>query len=175
LSTQIHQNLARFHWGSSWKIQKHICNALGLDNMHASLPVWNISPPLWWFIVVGCLCLLSKAFLIFLIHWLIQVYCMLILHSNVNVEPILGCPRWLLLSLFIKTNHTPKYGITCFIMKEFNKSFTFWILLRTTLWLAMCILPTIIKKFSTVNLILDCQSIMMLPPIEPYSSKICYH
>jgi hypothetical protein len=39
----------------------------------------------------------------------------------------------------------------------------------------MCILPTIIKKFSTVNLILDCQSIMILPPIEPYSSKICYH
>jgi hypothetical protein len=47
------------------------------------------------------------------------------IYSNVSVVPILGCLWWLLLLLFIKLDHASKYGIACFIMKEFNKSFNF--------------------------------------------------
>ena len=109
LSTLIHQNLAGFQWGSSWKIQKHICNDLELDDMHASLPGLKCRPFLWCSIVILCLCLLSKAFLVFLIHRL--NYLMPILHLNINAVPILSCLRRLLLSLFIKIDHAPKCGI----------------------------------------------------------------
>jgi hypothetical protein len=137
--------------------------------------VWNITPPLWRFIVTGCLCLLSKAFSILLIHWLIQVYRVPVLQSNVNVVSILSCPRRLLLSLFIKLDYALKYGVAWFIIKELNKSFISWILSRIVLWLVVRILPIIIKKFSSVDLILNCQSAMKLPLVETYSSSICYH
>jgi hypothetical protein len=51
--------------------------------MHPYL-VWNIGPPLWYSIVIRCLCSLSKTFSIFLIYRLIWVYRMLVLHSNVS-------------------------------------------------------------------------------------------
>jgi len=70
-----------------------------------------------------------------------------------------GCMWWLLLSLFIKHDDAPKCGIAYFIMKEFNKSFTSWILSRTALWLA----------------VLNCQSATKLPSVELYSSNIWYH
>jgi hypothetical protein len=98
-----------------------------------------------------------------------------VLNSNVSVVPIMGYPQQLLLSLFIKYDHALKGGIICFIMKEFNKSFTYWILSRTVIRLAVCILPTIIKIFSSIDLILDCQSVMKLPSVETYSSSICYY
>jgi hypothetical protein len=137
--------------------------------------VWNITPCLWRFIVIRCLCLLFKAFSILLIHWLIWVYRVSVLHSNVNIVPILSCPRRLLLSFFIKLDYALKYSVVWFIMNELNKSFISWILSRTVLWLVVCILPTIIKRFSSVDLILDCQLATKLPSVEIYSSSICYH
>ena len=137
--------------------------------------VWNITRCLWRFIVIGCLCLFFKAFSILLIHWLIWVYRVSVLHPNVNIVPILSCPRRLLLSFFIKLDYTLKYSVAWFIMKELNKSFISWILSKIVLWLVVRILPIIIKKFSSVDLILDCQSAMKLPLVETYSSSICYH
>jgi hypothetical protein len=46
------------------KFKTHLCNALGLDDMHASLPDLKYGPHLRFFIVIRCLCLLLKAFLI---------------------------------------------------------------------------------------------------------------
>jgi hypothetical protein len=62
---------------------------------------------------------------------------MLVLHSNASAMPILDYPRPLLLLLFIKPDHTSKCGITCFIIKKFNKSFTFWIFSRIVLRLVV--------------------------------------
>jgi len=83
-----------------------MCSALRLDGMHASLPDLKYrSPPLWWSIVIGCPCLPSKAFFVLSMHWLI---CVLAFHSNASTMPILGCPRRLLLSLFIKLDSAPQ-------------------------------------------------------------------
>jgi len=92
-----------------------------------------------------------QSLLCFLMYWLIRV---LASHSAVSVVLILGCPRQLLLSLFIKHDHAPKCGAAWFIMKELNKSFICWILSRIVLWLVVCILPIPIKRFSNVVLIL---------------------
>jgi hypothetical protein len=81
---------------------------------------WNIGPSFLCSTVIRCLCLLSKAFSIFLIHWLIRVYHMPILYSNASVVPILGYLQWLLLSLFIKPDYAPKCGVAWFIIKEFE-------------------------------------------------------
>jgi hypothetical protein len=62
-------------------------------------------------------------------------------HSDVSAVPILGCPRRLLLLLFIKLDSAPKCGVAWFIMKDFLS----WILLRIILWLVVCIMPTPIK------------------------------
>ena len=105
--------------------------------MHPYL-MWNIGPPLWWSIVIGCLCLLTKAFFALPMYWLIRV---LAFHSNVSAVPILGCPRWLLLSLFIKLDNAPKCGVAWFIIKKLNKSFISWILSRIVLWLIVRIVP----------------------------------
>ena len=76
-----------------------------LDDMHASLPDLKYrSPPLWCSIVIGCLCLHSKAFFVLPMHWLIHV---LAIHSAVNAVPIPGCLRQLLLALFIKLDPAP--------------------------------------------------------------------
>jgi hypothetical protein len=131
-----------------------VCNALRLDDMHASLPDLKYrSPPLWCSIVIGCLCLLSKVFFAISMYWSIHV---LVIHSTVNTAPILGYLWWLLVSLFIKLDNAPKCGVAWFIIKELNKSFISWILSRIVLCLAVCILPALIKRFSGVVLILDC-------------------
>jgi hypothetical protein len=141
--------------------------------MHAFLPDLKYSsPPLWCSIIIGCLGLHSKAFYVLSMHWLLHV---LAIHSVVNAMPILGCPRWLLLSLFIKLDSTPKYGVAWFIMNKLNKSFISWILLRTVLWLAVCLLQNPIKRLFSVDLILDCQLATDLPQLKQYSSSICYH
>lgn len=116
----IHQNLVRFHWGFfSKKNKKNLCNALRLHDMHVSLPGLKFRP-----IIIRCFCLLSKAILPFLIHWLIWVYRMPVLYSNASVMPILDCLRWSLLSLFIKPDHAP-CGVVWFIIKEFTKQYCF--------------------------------------------------
>jgi len=126
-----------------------MCSALRLDDMHASLPdLKYMSPPLWWSIVIGCLCLHSKAFFVLSMHWLI---CVLAFHSNASTMPILGCPRWLLLSLFIKLDSASKCGVVWFIINDF----LFWILLRIILW---CV--------PHANTHQDCQLVLNLPPIE---------
>jgi hypothetical protein len=159
----------------SWKIQKHLCNALELDDMHASLRCLKCSSPSSMFHRLRVPLIAIQNFLNYQIHKLFRVYRMSILQSNISVVPIIGYPRWLLLLLFIKPNYAPKCGISCFIMKEFNKSFTYWILSRTVIRSVVCIPPTIIKIFSSIDLILDCQSSMKLPSVETYSSSICYY
>jgi len=72
------------------------------------------------------------------VYWLIRV---LAIHSVVSAVSILGYPRRLLLSLFIKLDNAPKYGIAWFIMKDFIS----WFLPRIVLWLIVCIVPTPIK------------------------------
>ena len=138
--------------------------------MHPYL-IWNIAPPLWCSIIIGCLCLLSTIFLVFLIHLLIRVYYILVLHSNVSVVSILDYPQWLLLLLFIKSDHISNCGVSWLIIKEFKKSLTFWIFPK----LPSDQLCTICQQLSSVDLILYCQSITKLFLVEPYSSNICYH
>jgi len=88
---------------------KHICNVLMLDDMHASLSNLKYrSPPLRCSIITGCLCLLFKAFFIFSMYWLIRV---LAFHSDVSVVPILGCLRRSLLSVVLKLDHASKCGV----------------------------------------------------------------
>ena len=119
---------------------------------------WNIGPPLQCFIIIGCL---PKSSLFF---WLTGSFVWAI-HLAVNVVPILGYPRWLLLLLFIKHDHDLKCCVAWFIMNALNQSFIFWMLLRIVLSLIMHIVPTLVKRFSIVDLILDCQSVMNLPPV----------
>jgi len=121
--------------------------------------MWNIGPPLWWSIVIGCLCLHSKALLVLSMHWLIHV---LAIHSVVNAVHILGYLRRLLLLLFIKLDSAPKCGVAWFIMKDFLS----WILLKIIFRLVVCIMPTPIK---IVNQSWTC------PQLKQYSSSICYH
>jgi hypothetical protein len=119
-------------------------------DMHVSLPDLKYrSPPLWWFIVLGSLCLHSKAFFVLSMHWLIHV---LAIHSAVSAVPILGCLRRLLLLLLVKLDYAPKCGVVWFIMKNFLS----WILLRVILWLIVCIMPTHQGG----------QPVMNLPPVE---------
>jgi hypothetical protein len=143
-----------------------MCNALRLDDMYASLPDLKYRsppPPLRCSIITGCFCLLFKAFFILSMCWFIRV---LAFHSDVSAVPILGYRRRLLLLLFIKLDPALKCGVAWFIMNELNQSFIFWILLRIVLSLIMRIEPTLIKRFSIVDLILDCQLVMNLPLVE---------
>jgi len=117
------------------------------------------SPHLWWSIIIGCLCLLSKAFF-FSFHAL--AHSCDSHHSTVSAVPILGCLRRLLLSLFVKLDYAPKCGVAWFIMKNFLS----WILLRIILWLIVCIMPTPIK---VVNQSWTCLQ------LKQYFSSICYH
>jgi len=127
--------------------------------MHPYL-MWNIGYPFGWSIVIGCLCLLTKAFFALPMYWLIR---MLAFHSNVNAVPISGCLRRLLLLLFIKLDSAPKCGVAWFIMKDF----LLWILLRIILWLIVhIIMPTPIK---IVNQSWTCLQ------LKQYFSSICYH
>ena len=116
-------NLTGLHWGSFCN-KSQVCAMLwGLMTcMHPYL-MWNIGPPLWWSIVIGCLYLLTKAFLALPMYWLIRL---LAFHSNVSVVPISGCLRRLLLSLFIKLDNAPKCGVAGFIMKDFISFGFFW-------------------------------------------------
>jgi hypothetical protein len=85
----------------SWNKSKNVwCNVWRLDNMHASLLGLKYrSPP-----SLTLLCLLFEAFLVFLCH-LIRVPA---IHSILNVVSIVGCPRWLLLSLLTKHDRAPQ-------------------------------------------------------------------
>jgi len=127
--------------------------------MHASLPDVKYRPPLWWSIVIGCLCLHSKALLVLSMHWLIHV---LVIHSVVSAVHIRGCLWRLLLLLFIKLDSAPKCGVAWFIMKDFLS----WILLKIIFRLVVCLMPTPIK---IVNQSWTC------PQLKQYSSSICYH
>jgi len=89
--------------------------------------------------------------------------------------PILGYLRWLLLSLFIKLDNTPKCGVAWFIIKERNKLFISWILWRLVLWLVVCILPIPIKRFYSFDLLLDWQSITNLLLVGTNPSSIYYY
>jgi len=82
-------------------------------------------------------------------------------HSVVTAVPILGCLRWLLLSLFIKLDSAPKCGVAWFIMKNFVS----WILLRIVLSLIVCIMPTPIKM---VNQSWTCLQLK-------HTLQVCYH
>jgi len=82
-------------------------------------------------------------------------------HSDVSAVPILGCPRQLLLSLFIKLNSAPKCGVAWFILKDFLS----WILLRIILWLVVCIMSTPIKM---VNQSWTCLQLK-------HTFQVCYH
>ena len=131
-------NLAGLHWGFFLQQIKNICNVLMLDDMHASLSDLKYSPPssmlhrhrvpLFAFQSLVCS---SDA----LAHSCDSY------HSDVSAVPLLGCPRRLLLSLFIKLDSAPKCGVVRFIMKIFLS----WILLRIILWLVVCIMPIPIK------------------------------
>jgi len=127
--------------------------------MHVSLPDLKYrSPPLWWFIVLGCLCLHSKALFVLSMHWLIHV---IAIHSAVSAVPILGCLRRLLLLLSIKLDSAPKCGVVWFILKDFLS----WILLRIILWLVVCIMSTPIKM---VNQSWTCLQLK-------HTLQVCYH
>jgi hypothetical protein len=130
----------------SKKIQKHLCNALGFHDMHVSLPTLKYSlPSLMLHHHRVSLFAIQKPSQFFLIHQAIRVYCILVLYSNANAVPIPGCPQWLLLSLFIKPNHAPK--VWCCLVHHkwvWNNHSAYLILSRIVIWLAMCILPTII-------------------------------
>ena len=130
--------------------------------MHPYL-IWNIGPPSLMFHYHRVPCLLSKTFFVLSMYWPVHV---LVIHSTVNATPILGCLRLLLVSSFIKLDNPPKCGVDWFIMNKLNQSFIFWILLRIVLSLIVRIVPTLIKRFSIVDLILDFQSIMNLPLVE---------
>jgi hypothetical protein len=60
------------------------------------------------------------------------------------------------------------------LWKSLTNHSTSWIISKTTLWLIMCILPIIIKRFSNIDLILNCQSITKLSLVEPYSSFLIW-
>ena len=63
---------------------------------------------------------------------------------------------------------TPALGIRhqLFDLVKVNQLFIFWMLLRIVLSLIVRIVPTLVKRFSIVDLILDCQSVMNLSPVE---------
>jgi len=91
-------------------------------------------------------------------YWLIYV---LAFHSNASAVSILGCPRWLLLSLFIKHNNAPKCDVAWFhegayLLDSFENC-------------------SLIECVRHANIHQKRQSIMNLPPVETYPSSICYH
>jgi len=129
--------------------------------MHPYL-MWNIGYPLGWSIVIGCLCLLTKALFALPMYWLIR---MLAFHSNVSAVPISGCLRRLLLLLFIKLDSAPKCGVAWFIMKvltDHSSSVLSWELLSH--WLC-----------ASCQHHHDCQSVINLPQAETILFKQCYH
>jgi len=75
--------------------------------------VWNIGPPS---LMLHYHRVSLFAFQIFFVLLICQLICVLTLHSNVNAVPILGCPRRLLLSLFIKDDYASKCGVAWFII-----------------------------------------------------------
>jgi len=126
-------------------------------DMHVSLPDLKYrSPPLWWFIVLGCLCLHSKAFFILSMYWLLRV---LAFHSNVNAVPILGCPRQLLLSLFIKLDSAPQVWCCLIHHEEFS-------LLDSSESYPL------IGCVHHANTHQGGQPVMNLPPVETYPSSM---
>jgi hypothetical protein len=89
------QKFAEFHQGLfSKKIQKYLCNALGFHGMHVSLPALKYSPLFLCSIIIGCLCLLSKAFLVFFLF--IGSSKSTVSQSSTQMQvqcPIPGCPQ----------------------------------------------------------------------------------
>jgi len=135
--------------------------------MHPYL-MWNIGYPLGWSIVIGCLCLLTKAFFALPMYWLIR---MLAFHSNVSVVPILGCLRRLLLLWFIKLDSAPKCGVAWFIMKDFLS----WILLKIIFWLVVCIMPTTIKMVNQSWTCLQFETILFKYMLSPAFLELSGH
>jgi hypothetical protein len=75
--------------------------------------VWNISPLSLTLHCYKVSLFVIQSLLVLLIHRLIHV---LAFNSDACGVPILGCPWWLLLSLFLKLDHTSKCGVARFIM-----------------------------------------------------------
>jgi len=121
---------------------KQICNAYEVKWYAMHLTFWNIGPPSLMLHRHRVAFFALQSLLCFSMHWLIHV---LVIRSVINAVPILGCPRWLLLSLFIKLDNAPKCSVAWFIIKKLNKSFISWILSRIVLWLIVRIVPTPIK------------------------------
>ena len=126
--------------------------------MHPYL-MWNVGYPLGWSIVIGCLCLLTKAFFALPMYWLIR---MLAFHSNVSAVPISGCLRRLLLLLFIKLDSAPKCGVACSTYERFSPGF-FWEL--SSDWLCA---PRQHPSWLSI-------SHELASSWNKYSSSICYH
>ena len=125
--------------------------------------IWNIGPPLRCSIFTGCLCLLFKAFFILSMYWLIRV---LPFHSDVSAMPILGCPRWLLLSIFSSLTMLPNMVLLDSSWKSWTNHPSPRFAQELSFdWLCVfCQHPS--RGFLVFNLILNCQSVMNLPPVE---------
>jgi len=132
-------------------------NALWLICMYPYL-IWNIGPPS---LMIHRPRVPLFAFQSFLCSFDAFAHSCDSHHSDVSAVPILGCPRQLLLSLFIKLDSAPKCGVAWFILKDFLS----WILLRIILWLVVCIMPTPIK---VVNQSWTCLKLK-------HTLQVCYH
>jgi len=131
-----------------------MCNALRLDDMHASLPDVKYRSPL---LMIHRHRVPLFAFQSFICSFDALAHSCDSHHSDVSVVPILGCPRQLLLSLFIKLDSAPKCGVTWFIMNELNLSFIFLDYLEN------CSLIDFAHRANTYQ---DCQSVLNLPQVE---------
>ena len=80
---------------------------------------------LWCLIVIGWLCLISKALLVSLIRWLIEVCHMSIIYSNVSTLPIVAICDDLYFYCLSSLTLPPSVVFDWFTMKERNKSSIF--------------------------------------------------
>jgi hypothetical protein len=77
-----------------------------------------------------------------------------------------GCPRWLLLSLFIKHDHAPQVWC-CLIHHEGA-----WQIVHLLDSIKNCSLVGCVHLANTHQ---DCELVTNLPPVETYLSSICNH
>jgi len=89
------------------------------------------------------------------------------IHSIVNAMFIIGCPYWFLLSFAYQTWPCPPsvvlFDSSWMSLTNHSSSGLSW---EIVLSLIVCIVPTLIKRFFIINLILDCQSVMNFPIVE---------
>ena len=129
--------------------------------MHPYL-MWNIGPPLWWSIVIGCLCLHSQSFICpshILTHSCAShpLSCKCSAHPGLSstVTALAVYQAWL----------CPQVWCCLIHHEDLNRSFILCIILRIVIALIVrvfCQHPS--RGFLVFNLLLDCQSVMNLPP-----------